>query len=124
MTKKRERLIIISVALSLFLLLLFVSYIINPQPVNAMMVGSSSLEERAEKVYLEPTISENVQNLLLDDYEQAKERITGLFDGAFATPVILFVQSSEALDKYTQNNRTGQTLYILGKLHCYRSRWI
>jgi len=84
---------------------------LNPQPVHAMMVGFSSMEEHEEQVYIEPDIPENIENMILNDLEQSKERISGIFDGVHATPTILFVQSPHALEKYAQKNRTGQTYY-------------
>lgn len=111
MIKKRKKTFIIAAFLSIFLMLLIASYMLNPQPVHAMMVDFSSMEEQDEQVYLEPDISENIEYLIINDLEQSKERISEIFDGLHSTPTMLFIQSPQALKKYAQKNRTGQTYY-------------
>ncbi|MEK5254497.1 hypothetical protein NST74_13620 [Paenibacillus sp. FSL F4-0125] len=111
MMKKRKKKFIIAAILSIFPMLLVGSYMLNPQPVHAMMVDFSSMEERVEHVYVEPDIPVNMEDMILNDLTQSKERISEVFDGLQANPTILFVQSSKALEKYAQNNRTAQTYY-------------
>jgi hypothetical protein len=96
MIKKRKKPIIISAFLSFLLLMLIVVYMINPQPVNAMMVDFSSMEEQGKHVYVEPDISEVTTTILLNDFEQSRE-----------------VCSEES--------NGPDLLYLLGKLHCYWS---
>ncbi|MBY3620627.1 hypothetical protein HGO21_13815 [Acinetobacter sp. CUI P1] len=111
MIKKRKKSFIIVSFLSIFLLLLIATYMLNPQPVHAMMVDFTSMEELDDRVYVEPDIPKNIEYLILNDLEQSKERISGIFDGLHSTPTMLFVQSPQALKKYAQKNRTGQTYH-------------
>lgn len=109
--QKRKKLFILIAFVSVFFLLLIASYMFNPQPVHAMLVDFSSMEKHDDHVYLEPDISENIKSILLNDLEQSKKRITEVFGDVQATPTIIFVQSPRALEKYAQQNRTGQTYY-------------
>lgn len=109
--QKRKKLFILIAFVSIFFLLLIASYMTNPQPVHAMLVDFSSMEEHGNHVYLEPNISENYKDNLLNDLEQSEKRITEVFGDVQATPTIIFVQSPRALEKYAQQNRTGQTYY-------------
>ncbi|MNO33033.1 hypothetical protein D3C76_230390 [compost metagenome] len=108
---KRKKTFIIAAFLSIFLLLLIASYMLNPQPVHAMMVGFSSMEEHDEQVYIEPDIPENIENMILNDLKQSRERVSEFFEDLQSTPTILFVKSPKALEMYAQKNRTGQTYY-------------
>lgn len=109
---KRSKLIIVSIILVLCVLILVGSYMLKPQPVNAMMVSFSDMEEHDGKVYVEPGVSEATKNSLLSDLEQAKGKILEVFEEIQASPTIIFVQSSEAVQHYAQKNQTGQTYYM------------
>lgn len=108
---KSKKPIIITAFLTFLLLMLIVVYMINPQPVNAMMVEFSSMEKQGKHVYVEPDISEVTTTILLNDFEQSRERVSGFFEDLKDNPTLLFVQSPHALEKYAQKNRTGQTYY-------------
>ncbi|WHY21932.1 hypothetical protein QNH28_13505 [Paenibacillus sp. G2S3] len=109
--KSKKPIIIITAFLSFLLLMLIVVYMINPQPVNTMMVEFSSMEKQGKHVYVEPDISEVTTTILLNDFEQSRERVSGFFEDLKDNPTLLFVQSPHALEKYAQKNRTGQTYY-------------
>ncbi|MBA9086854.1 hypothetical protein FHR92_003334 [Fontibacillus solani] len=111
MFKRRRKLTIIAVTLSLFLIVLVLNYMLSPQPVNAMFVGFSDYEELSSEVYVEPSISDNTKNKILMDLEQSQEKVIEVFDVIEAHPTIIFVQSSDAIKRYAQN-QTGQTYYM------------
>lgn len=77
MIKRRKKLIIISAFLSFLLLMLIVVYMINPQPINAMMVDFSSMEKQGKHIYVEPDISEVTTTILLNDFEQSRREFLG-----------------------------------------------
>ncbi len=113
MFKRRKKAIFYSFSiLLLFIVMLVVSYFISPQPINAMMVGLSDMEKHDAHVYMEPRLPDNTKNIIINDLEQSRERIAEIFGGMESSPTILFVHSSEALKRYANKNRTGQTYYM------------
>lgn len=111
--KKRKKQLIFYICcipiLVLFLILL--GYILTPQPVNAMMVGLSSMTEYENHIYMEQSIPEETQEEIMNDYGKSKDKILDYFDEITAKPTIIFVQSQETTKRYAQN-RTGQTYYM------------
>lgn len=108
---KRKKLIVPIIG-ALFLLILVGSYMINPQPVHVMMVSFSDMKEYDDKVYVESSISEGTIKSVLSDLEQAKGNILQIFEDIKASPTLIFVHSSEAVQHYAQKNLTGQTYYM------------
>lgn len=86
---KSKKPIIITAFLSFLLLMLIVVYMINPQPVNAMMVEFSSMEKQGKHVYVEPDISEVTTTILLNDFEQSRERVPRFFEDLKDNPTLL-----------------------------------
>ncbi len=110
--KIKKKLVFIScIILFLFILIILVSYMLTPQPVNAMMVSLSSMTEYDNNIYLEKSIPKKTKEELINDYEKSKIKILDCFDEIRAKPTIIFVQSPESLKRYAQN-QTGQTYYM------------
>lgn len=110
--RKKKRIIFIScIPIFVLFLILLVSYILTPQPVNAMMVSLSSMTEYENHIYMEQSIPEKNKKEIINDYRQSRAKILDFFDEITATPTIIFVQSPEAIKRYAQN-RTGQTYYM------------
>lgn len=113
MKKRKKKLVfyICSIPILVLFLILLVSYILTPQPVNALMVGLSSMTEYENHIYMEQSIPEETQKEIIDDYGKSKDKILDFFNEVSASPTIIFVQSPETTKRYAQN-RTGQTYYM------------
>jgi hypothetical protein len=110
--KIKKKLFFISfITLFVFILILFVSYILTPQPVNAMMVSLYGMNEYDNRIYMEESIPKKIKEELINDFEKSKTKILEYFDEIRVTPTIIFVQSPKALNRYAQN-QTGQTYYM------------
>lgn len=96
---------------TIFLILfsiVIISCLLSPKPVNAMMVGMTDMRKYDNNMYLERDIPLPIRENILEDFEKAKSRLLDYFNEVRATPTVIFVQSPEAIRKYTENP-TGQT---------------
>lgn len=110
--KKKKRLLFIGIIpILVILLLLLISYILSPQPVNAMMVGFSGMTKYDNHIYMEKNIPKETKAELINDYAKSKTKILEFFNDLTAKPTIIFVQSQKAIHRYAENP-TGQTYYM------------
>lgn len=116
MIKRRKKLIIISAFLSFLLLMLIVVYMINPQPVNAMMVDFSSMEKQGEHIYVEPDISEVTTTILLNDFEQSRERVSGFFEDLQDNPTLLLFNLHTLLRSMLRRIERARLIILIGEI--------
>lgn len=116
MIKRRKKLIIISAFLSFLLLMLIVVYMINPQPINAMMVDFSSMEKQGKHIYVEPDISEVTTTILLNDFEQSRERVSGFFEDLQDNPTLLLFNLHTLLRSMLRRIERARLIILIGEI--------
>lgn len=113
---KSKKPIIITAFLTFLLLMLIVVYMINPQPVNAMMVEFSSMEKQGKHVYVEPDISEVTTTILLNDFEQSRERVSGFFEDLKDNPTLLLFNLHTLLRSMLRRIERARLIILVGEI--------
>jgi hypothetical protein len=90
---------------------IIMSWGLYAKPVHAALVGYSTMVNVAPDIYIEPDLSKNLQDELLNNIRLAEGKVSAVFGGRSSTPYLIVTLSSKKLDKYAENP-VGQTYYL------------
>lgn len=90
---------------------IIMSWGLYAKPVHAALVGYSTMVNVAPDIYIEPGLSKDLQEELLNYVNLAEGKVSAVFGERSSTPYLIVALSSRILDKYAENP-VGQTYYL------------
>lgn len=108
---KNNRIKVIIASGVMLISLLLISLGLYAKPVHAALVSYSAMDEISPDIYMEPGMSKDTHEELLNYVAHSREKVADVFGGRSSSPYLIVALSAKKLDKYAENP-TGQTYYL------------